>query len=163
MATVALQPALKRRLDDGAGPTAASVLENSDLLRLICLNNLSPSNFCALRRVSRVFRDLLDGDDGILGAVLHYQGQMLKTELRSFMCLPREVLNSLPCTKHPSYVLYGDDAFKLLGGKGCAARLAERRRGDVGRRLRGTHIRILARHMHCTHAALPRSCQSPTK
>lgn len=120
----------------GVDAAMAAVLENSDLLRVIFTNNISPSNFALLRRVCKTFQELLDHDDTILRATLLYSGNLLKTEMRSFLCLGRAELDALPSSKQKSYILYGRDAIDLVCRKGCAEALAKRRASEAGRQLR---------------------------
>ena len=115
---------------------ADAVLGNSDLLKLILLNRIGPTQFSLLRRVSKAFRDLLDSDDELLRGTLTWQGGMTKTDLRSFMCLDRNSLEALPCERKTTYFLYREPAIKLLTKPGCAAALAARRAGPAGKKLR---------------------------
>ena len=126
----------KRTLDPDAREAADEVFSNPDLLRVMCLGNLAPSNFAVLRRVCRSFKVLLDNDDAILSSVLRYQGGMTKTDLRSLMCYERDTMDRLPCLKTQKYHLYNEPAFKMMEHKGFAQELAARRRGPVGRKLR---------------------------
>lgn len=124
--------AMKRARCDAAD----EVLGNADLLKVILLGRIGPTQFCLLRRVSKAFRDLLDTDDEMLKGALTWMGGVTKTDLRSFMCLDRQTLEALPCEKRSMYTLYKEPAIKLLTKAGCAAALAARRAGPEGKKLR---------------------------
>lgn len=126
----------KKPLSDGAKDAMDAVFHNADLLKLILLGNISPSNFCLLRRTCKSIKALLDTDDEILRAVPLYCGNLLKNEMRSFFSLERTALESLPCTKVKNFVLYNKAAFDRVTGKGCAKELAKRRSSVAGQRLR---------------------------
>lgn len=121
--------------------SAMDVFGNQDLLKLIFLGNVSPSMHAALRRVCKGFRDLLDSDDEVLASALRYCGGLVKTELRSFLCLDAPMLARLPFRRGLTFYLYEEPAITMLTPKGCAAELAERRRGPVGQRLRQLEAR----------------------
>ena len=124
--------AMKRARSEAAD----AVLSNADLLKVILLGRIGPTQFCLLRRVSKAFRDLLDADDELLKGALVFQGGMTKTDLRSFMCLDRNSLEALPCERRNTYYLYREPAIRLLTKPGCAAALAARRGGAEGVKLR---------------------------